>query len=260
MGCVKANILYFTNLWCSIFCILFLNRVGMNKSIINKLFAVIITIIILLLALYVMPKAYVIFQDMIKDGFDQPIDIDNNLNLTGVNTITWITITGTSQIQTGTETFMDILNRDYKKTTYTLPKQPTEIPAGYTYNQRSNILINYMTENTIQLSSIKSDKAYMYIKLLRKPSFPVFIYRHWSSLGWYKRSGNLNLWSPFEKISGTDYIFDMSQIPYSKFSDGQNTTYNRLKDVNVWRSLYLALVYKAFDGNYIKEVIIFEKK
>jgi len=60
----------------------------MNKSIINKLFAVIITIIILLLALYVMPKAYVIFQDMIKDGFDQPIDIDNNLNLTGVNTIT----------------------------------------------------------------------------------------------------------------------------------------------------------------------------
>lgn len=248
-----------TNLLSNFFPFLSLNRNSMNKSTLKKALVIIVTIICIILAIYIIPRIYNIFSGIINDGFDDPVNITGNLSFTWVNIITWAIITWNSQTQTWTEVFMDVLNRDYKKTIYTLPKQPTEIPAWYTYNQRSNILINYMTENTIQLSIIKWDQAYIYIRLLRKPSFPIFIYRHWSDLWWYKRSGNLNISSALEKISATEYVFDMSKIQYSKFSDGQNTLYNWLSDINIWKSLYLALAYKWFDGNYIKEVIIFEK-
>ncbi len=150
-------------------------------------------------------------------------------------------------------------NKKYKKVAYMLPIQPTTIPVWYSYNQRSQVIVDYMSKNTLILSKTSSKEAYIYIKMLKSPEYPIFVYWHGSNLQGNIRSGDLRLDFATEKISDTEYIFDMSKIPYIKYFDKKTTSYNWLLDLNNGKSPYVALASKWFDGNYIKEVIIFTK-
>lgn len=216
------------------------------------------------LAIYIIPKIYIVFSQISIKYIDRPVDIPGEIPFTWTNINTWSLVESGTQNQStwssvltwGQISLIDNLNTNYKKTIYYLEQQPTQIPAWYSYNQRSQVIIDYMTKNTIQLRKTNSEKWYMYVKLAKKPNYPIFIYWHWSEVAGYKRSGNLNL---ADDIWYNEYAFDLSKIPYNRFYDWKYTTYNWLNDLNNWKSLFLALASKWFDWNYIKEVRIYLK-
>lgn len=80
--------------------------------------------------------------------------------------------------------------------------------------------------------------------MLKSPEYPIFVYWHGSNLQGNIRSGDLRLDFATEKISDTEYIFDMSKIPYIKYFDKKTTSYNWLLDLNNGKSPYVALASK----------------
>lgn len=57
---------------------------------------------------------------------------------------------------------MEKLETEYQATVYNLPSQPTKLSPGMSYNDRSQILVNYMTQNTIRIPQKKTDQSYIY--------------------------------------------------------------------------------------------------
>lgn len=182
----------------------------------------------------------------------------NTWNTTSGSTIVpplWTSNTG--NITNAELTFFEKLKRDYNSTIYSLPQQSKELTPWLSYSDRSQILIDYMTHNTIRIPRTTSDKSYVYIKLRKNPSYPIFIY--WHNSEWPK-SGDLELSKTIENISDTEYIFDTSAIPYKRYYDKKSDIYPWQSDINKWKSLYVAFASKWFDGNGIEQVIFYTKK
>lgn len=188
------------------------------------------------------------------------VEINSGSVSTG-NTISPLPIFPQNPIPNKEKTFVEKLETEYQATVYNLPSQPTKLSPGMSYNDRSQILVKYMTQNTIRIPQKKTDQSYIYIKLHKKPYAPVFVYWHNSSNGYWPRSGDLQLNEAVEKISDTEYVFDTSMIPYVRFYDKVPTIYDWKKDIDIWKKPPLfAIASKAFDGNYVEKIIFYTKE
>lgn len=207
--------------------------------------------------IFLLPKSYVAVRTLFLKWISGEITIDKNIPEPGTTIPpeknTW------NVINPEEKKLIEDLNENYNKTSYKLPPQKTEIPAWYSYNQRTAIIVDYLTKNTLKINKNINKTWYLYIKLKQNPQYPIFIYWHWSEQAGYKRSGDLDLNQAIEKISDTEYVFDMKKIPYKKYYDWTKSYYDWLRDINSGQSLFLALASKWFDGNYVQEVIIFTK-
>ena len=236
-----------------------------TRNIVKMLFFITTPIIIFLIWVYLVPKTLDIFQSIFQNGIKSNIEIPDNIPFTGetISESTWWTLTNTWFISIPDEqlTFKQKLEKNLKKDTYYLPKQPTEIPVWYAYNQRSDIIVHYLSKNTIKLPKVSWEKAYMYIKLANKPLYPIFIYWYGSSNWVDKKSWNLILDDGnVEKINDTEYVFNLSKIPYQRYYDKKSSVYDWLNDLKQGKSLFLAVASKGFDWNYVKEISIYTGK
>lgn len=191
---------------------------------------------------------------------EETLDLNQQFSLSGPNEttiqeITWIDLT---QIENKSdfEKFKEYAKKHYRFFKPSL--QNTLNSSDYSYKERSNILTNYLKENTKTLDNIWNIKSwYLFIKFTQKPIGKVFLYFHnWEFKNWRKASWNLDISKSLEYVSDRSYIFNLNSIPIERYNDKQLEYYNRQKDINSKKPQYIWWFVSQFDGTSIEEIII----
>ncbi len=136
--------------------------------------------------------------------------------------------------------------------------QPILNASNYSYSERSNILTDYLKENTKTLNNIWNiNSGYLFIKFTQKPTGKVFLYFHnWKFSNWRKASWNLDITKSLEYVSDRSYIFRLNSIPIERYSDKKLEYYDRQKDINTKEPQYIWWFVSQFDWTSIEEIII----
>lgn len=127
------------------------------------------------------------------------------------------------------------------------------------YATRTSQMNDYLAKNTFNFNLPNSIKNwYLYIKLHKPSDEWIFMYWYWSNKWWFKVSWDLILTKNLLEDSKWDeFLFNLNDIPYIRYSDKVPDSYNWLNELQNWKSKFIAWFLRVYDWtNKIDQISI----
>lgn len=137
-----------------------------------------------------------------------------------------------------------------------VPSSQGKISWGYA--TKSQLMNDYLAKNTFKFIAPNTIKKwYLYIKLKKPSTDWIFIYWYGSDNNWPKRSWDLKLEKNLLSNNSEEYLFNLSDIPYVRYYDKKDDSYNWLADLQKWKSKFIAWFLRVYDWtNKIDQISI----
>lgn len=134
---------------------------------------------------------------------------------------------------------------------------PKQSKIGGTYATNTQLMNQYLSNNTFQFSIPEIKDWYLYIRLKNKTDTWVFIFWYWSNKNWYTVSWDLDKDKSLIN-SETELLYKLDDIPYTRFYDKKSDTYDWLSQMKLWtNNNFIAWFVRDYDwSNKIEEMTI----
>ena len=125
------------------------------------------------------------------------------------------------------------------------------------YATKTQLMDDYLANNTFKFNVPNNIKKwYLYIKLHSPSTDWIFLFWYGSDNHWYKVSWDLKLEKNLLN-STEEYLFTLSDIPYTRFYDKKDDSYNWLSELQNWKSRFIAWFLRVYDWtNKIDQISI----
>lgn len=210
------------------------------------------------------------FSKQIKDIAHITETVDDIKNIwstsTGWAIISWLNIDITSPVEvlSWKSTTRTIEKTDEEK--YIAYKEswnfrsffpPKQNKVNWNYATNTQLMNQYLSNNTFQFSIPNIKDWYLYIRIKNKTNAWVFIFRYWSNKDWYTVSWDLDKNKSLIN-SETELLYKLDNIPYIRFYDKKSDTYNWLSQMKPWtNNNFIAWFVRDYDwSNKIDEMTI----
>ena len=110
---------------------------------------------------------------------------------------------------------------------------PKQNKVNWNYATNTQLMNQYLSNNTFQFSILNTKDWYLYIRLKNKTDAWVFIFRYGSNKNWYTVSWDLDKNKSLIN-SETELLYKLDNIPYIRFYDKKSDTYNWLSQMKPW--------------------------
>lgn len=137
-----------------------------------------------------------------------------------------------------------------------IPASQKKMDWGYA--SKTQMMNSYLANNTFKIDIPNNiNKWYLYIKLKKPSTDWIFLYWYGSDNNWSKRSWDLKLEKNLLSINSEEYLFNLSDIPYVRYYDKKDDSYNWLADLQKWKSKFIAWFLRVYDWtNKIDQISI----
>lgn len=134
---------------------------------------------------------------------------------------------------------------------------PKQNKVNWNYATNTQLMNQYLSNNTFQFSIPNTKDWYLYIRLKNKTDAWVFIFRYGSNKNWYTVSWDLDKNKSLIN-SETELLYKLDNIPYIRFYDKKSDTYNWLSQMKPWtNNNFIAWFVRDYDwSNKIEEMTI----
>ena len=176
-----------------------------------------------------------------------------NIDITSpVEVLSWESATGTIK-KTDEEKYI-AYKESWNFRSFFPPKQNK---VNWNYATNTQLMNQYLSNNTFQFSIPNIKDWYLYIRLKNKTDAWVFIFWYWSKKNWYTVSGDLDKDKSLIN-SETEFLYKLDDIPYIRFYDKKSDTYSWLSQMKPWtNNNFIAWFVRDYDwSNKIEEMTI----
>lgn len=161
-------------------------------------------------------------------------------------------------IESNPETDLEFYSSYVQKWNYASFVPADQKKMNWWYASKTQMMNTYLADNTFNFNIPNNIKKwYLYIKLRKPNNDWIFLFWYGSDNNWYKVSWDLILSKNLIKDNSEEYLFNLSDIPYIKYHDKSEDTYNWLSELQKWNSKFIAWFLRVYDWtNKIDQISI----